>query len=35
LWPAGYWRLWSDELIHRIHMRVLKHIKAEAESVRN
>lgn len=35
LWPAGYWRLWSDELIHRIHMRVLKHIKAEAESPRN
>ena len=35
LWPAGCWRLWSNELIHRIHTRVLKHIQAEAESVRN
>lgn len=26
LWPAAYWRLWSDEIIHRIHMRVLRHI---------
>jgi len=24
--------LWSDELIHRIHMRVLKHIKRESEA---
>lgn len=34
LWPAGYWRWWSDAIIHRIHMRVLKHIRtlAEAES---
>ena len=31
-WPAGYWRLWSDFLIHRIHGRVLSHIKAEAEA---
>jgi hypothetical protein len=29
--PAEYWRLWSDEIIHKIHMRVLKHIKEEAE----
>jgi hypothetical protein len=26
LWPAAYWRLWSDEIIHRIHLRVLRHI---------
>jgi hypothetical protein len=32
LWPAAYWQLWSDELIHRIHMRVLKHIKRESEA---
>lgn len=32
LWPAGYWRLWSDHIIHRIHMRVLEHIKNTAES---
>lgn len=31
LWPAGYWRLWSDAIIHRIHMRVLTHIRDEAE----
>jgi hypothetical protein len=31
LWPAGYWRLWSDAIIHRIHARVLRHIKALAE----
>ena len=26
LWPSSYWRLWSDAIIHRIHMRVLRHI---------
>ena len=26
LWPANYWKLWSDLLIHRIHLRVLKHV---------
>jgi hypothetical protein len=31
LWPAGYWKLWSDTIIHRIHMRVLTHIRDEAE----
>ena len=31
MWPASYWQLWSDEIIHRIHRRVLRHIKAEAE----
>jgi hypothetical protein len=32
LWPASYWRLWSDAIIHRIHMRVLTHIRDEVES---
>ena len=32
MWPAFYWRWWSDELIHRIHLRVLRHIKRQAES---
>jgi hypothetical protein len=32
LWPASYWRLWSDPIIHRIHDRVLKHIKKLAEA---
>jgi len=31
MWPAAYWHIWSDYIIHRIHMRVLKHIKAAAE----
>lgn len=32
LWPAAYWRLWSDAIIHQIHLRVLKHIRDEVES---
>src|SRR6185295_18940164 len=31
LWPAEYWRWWSDAIIHRVHMRVLTQIKALAE----
>jgi hypothetical protein len=31
LWPAEYWRLWSDAIIHRIHLRVLRHIKGLSE----
>lgn len=26
LWPNAYWALWSDVLIHEIHLRVLEHI---------
>jgi hypothetical protein len=29
--PEAYWQLWSDSMIHRIHMRVLEQIKREAE----
>jgi uncharacterized membrane protein YhaH (DUF805 family) len=29
--PEGYWQLFSDGLIHRIHARVLNHIKLEVE----
>jgi uncharacterized membrane protein YhaH (DUF805 family) len=32
IWPASYWRLWSDYIIHRIHFRVLEHIKSSAEA---
>jgi hypothetical protein len=28
--PAAYWQLWSDAIIHAIHMRVLRHIASEA-----
>lgn len=32
MWPAAYWKLWSDLIIHRIHRRVLEHIKRSAEA---
>jgi uncharacterized membrane protein YhaH (DUF805 family) len=31
LFPNAYWGLWSDAIIHRIHGRVLRHVKALAE----
>src|SRR2546423_2504245 len=31
MWPAAYWHLWSDYIIHRIHLRVLTHIREVAE----
>lgn len=31
MWPAAYWRLWSDAIIHRIHLRVLRNIRDEVE----
>jgi hypothetical protein len=38
MWPEFYWRVWSDYIIHRIHLRVLRHIRqqiiAEDGSVR-
>jgi len=32
IFPQDYWTLWSDLLIHRIHKRVLDHIKNLAEA---
>ena len=32
LWPETYWTLWSQAIIHRIHMRVLNHIKELSEA---
>lgn len=32
LWPAPYWKVWSDSIIHTIHLRVLNHIKTESEA---
>jgi hypothetical protein len=29
--PEGYWQVLADYLVHRIHMRVLAHIKRHAE----
>jgi hypothetical protein len=34
MFPQAYWTLWSDTLIHRIHERVLKHVKHLAEDDR-
>ncbi len=33
MWPAGYWHLWSDYIIHKIHLRVLEHIRTQVEVV--
>jgi hypothetical protein len=30
--PEWYWQLWSEYIIHKIHGRVLKHIKTNAEA---
>lgn len=35
LFPAFYWRMWSDAIIHAIHMRVLEHVRKLAEAERN
>jgi len=31
MWPARYWQVWSDYIIHRIHLRVLNHVKQLSE----
>lgn len=31
MWPASYWHLWSDYIIHKIHLRVLEHIRVAVE----
>jgi hypothetical protein len=30
LWPAEYWRWWSDYIIHQVHNRVLDHVRRTA-----
>jgi uncharacterized membrane protein YhaH (DUF805 family) len=32
LWPATYWSLWSNAIVHQIHLRVLTHIATLAEA---
>jgi uncharacterized membrane protein YhaH (DUF805 family) len=32
LWPAAYWQVWSDYIVHHIHLRVLQHIQMDAEN---
>lgn len=31
MWPADYWAIWSDQIIHIIHLRVLNHVKELSE----
>ena len=32
MFPQNYWMLWSDLIVHRIHLRVLDHIRSQAEA---
>lgn len=32
MWPDFYWQMWSDTMIHHIHLRVLNHIKDLCEN---
>lgn len=32
LWPADYWEIWSNQIIHTIHLRVLEHVKELSEN---
>lgn len=32
MWPATYWRWWSDHIIHTIHLRVLRHVEQLSET---
>ncbi len=32
MWPGSYWRLWTDAILHQIHLRVFRQVKALAEA---
>jgi hypothetical protein len=32
VFPIAYWSLWSDRLLHAIHLRVLEHVKRLSEN---
>lgn len=32
MFPAIYWKAWSDEILHRVHTRVLRHVKKLSEA---
>ncbi|MGV3524518.1 MAG: SRPBCC family protein [Candidatus Sericytochromatia bacterium] len=34
IWPNHYWQIWSDLIIHRIHLRVLQHVARLSEETR-
>ena len=31
MWPGAYWRLWTDTIVHQIHLRVFRQVKKLAE----
>jgi hypothetical protein len=31
IYPHAYWTVWTDWIVHRIHLRVLRHIERLAE----
>ncbi len=31
MWPASYWRIWTDTILHQIHLRVFRQVKKLAE----
>jgi hypothetical protein len=33
MWPAAYWGLWSERVIHQVHGRVFNHVKALSEDL--
>ena len=35
LWPADYWRWWSEYIIHRVHEMVLENVRRRAQPVTN
>lgn len=34
IYPQFYWKIWSNMIIHKIHNRVLQHIKLESENLK-
>ena len=32
MWPSAYWRLWTDAIVHNIHLRVSRFVKQAAEA---
>jgi len=32
IYPLAYWTIWTDAVLHRIHLRVLRHIRVTAEA---
>jgi uncharacterized membrane protein YhaH (DUF805 family) len=31
MWPAAYWKLWTDTILHQIHLRVFRQVKQLSE----